>query len=461
MTFALFFGNRGFFPGEVVASARAEMAKVLKEKGYDYIMMDESLTRYGAVETIAEGRKYAEFLRENEGKYDGVILSLPNFGDENGMMAALENVKVPILVQAFRDEIGYLDHAHRRDAFCGKLAMCNVLRQRGIPFSLTKNFTVNPLDSEFKQDLDRFAAVCRVVNRMRLFRVGVFGARTTPFKTTRYDEVAFERKGITVEVFDLSLIFDMMDAVDPGVLLKTVEELKNYADFSGYALAKIENQARFVVAIRSMIAEYGLSAVAIRCWNEIEMRYGIAPCVGMSLLGNCGVPAACETDATNAVMMYAMSLASDEPVMLLDVNNNYEKDPEKCVLFHCGVAPRNLMREEARVGDHLSFEKSYGKGCGVGVALGALFTGEATLGSIKTENGEVSSCLAEGIITEDCFNEAFFGIYAVFKKHNLPEMLNYMAKNGYKHHMVVARGHVAEVVREAFTVYLGYDNDLL
>ena len=109
LTFALYFGNRGFFPETLIASARREMTDAVKKAGHDYILMDESATKYGAVETKGDGLKYAAFLRANAGKYDGVILCLPNFGDENGAVPALQDAGVPILIQAYRDKIGEMD----------------------------------------------------------------------------------------------------------------------------------------------------------------------------------------------------------------------------------------------------------------------------------------------------------------------------------------------------------------
>ncbi len=98
MVFALYFGNRGFFPGELIASAREEMTKAVKQAGFDCILMDENLTKFGAVETPEDGENYAKFLAQNKGKYDGVILCLPNFGDENGAITALCDCDVPILI---------------------------------------------------------------------------------------------------------------------------------------------------------------------------------------------------------------------------------------------------------------------------------------------------------------------------------------------------------------------------
>ena len=54
-TFALFFGNRGFFPETLIAGARAELEKRLKDLGYDSLLMPADATKFGAVEGAAEG----------------------------------------------------------------------------------------------------------------------------------------------------------------------------------------------------------------------------------------------------------------------------------------------------------------------------------------------------------------------------------------------------------------------
>lgn len=84
MRFALFFGNRGFMPAELIEGAREDMKKAVSDAGYEYLIMDREATRYGAVETREEGRIYAKWLKSHEGEYDGVILCQPIFIDENG-----------------------------------------------------------------------------------------------------------------------------------------------------------------------------------------------------------------------------------------------------------------------------------------------------------------------------------------------------------------------------------------
>ena len=101
MKFALFFGNRGFMPGELITGARADMIKAVTDAGYEYIAMDENLTRYGAIETRDEGRMYHDWLKSHEGEYDGVILCMPIFVDENGAAVVLKNNVPRYLIMAF------------------------------------------------------------------------------------------------------------------------------------------------------------------------------------------------------------------------------------------------------------------------------------------------------------------------------------------------------------------------
>lgn len=458
ITFALFFGNRGFFPPEPIAGAIAEMKQTVLECGFDYICCKESLTRYGAVETAAEGRIYAGFLEENRGKYDGVILCLPNFGDENGILAALGDVKVPILVQAYPDELGKMSFAERRDSMCGKFAACNILRQAGITYTLTRKFAVDPLSADFKNDLQNFAAVCRIVRGMRKFNIGAIGARKTAFKTVRVDELALQKKGINVETIDLSSVFGRMETAAAEKIAEAKAKILKAAEYHGDG-EKLLQLARLQAALEEITAEYSLDAIAIRCWDELPKYRGIVPCVNVGLLNDMGIPTACEVDIENAVMMKAVSLAADSACTLLDYNNNYGYDTDKSIMFHCGPVPVSMMKGKGRIGEHKMFVKTYG--CGTGINKGELKEGEVTFGSVKTENGEIYAFVSKGELTSDSFDEDFFGVGKVIHREGLNNVSNYMAENGYKHHLAVTYGNYAESIQEAFSKYLGYKSVIL
>lgn len=459
MTFALYFANRGFFPGELIDDARTELCKAVKDAGYDYIYAKSPDMRYGAVETPAEGKIFAEFLKENKGKFDGIIVSLPNFGDENGAMEALKEGDVPILIQAFPDDLDKMDFAHRRDAMCGKFAMCNVLRQARIPFTLTKNFVVSPSDASFQEDLHKFASVCRIVNGMRNFNIGIIGARTSAFKTVRIDEIALQNNGINVETFDLSEVFARMEKVTDTAIKEKIKEIENVTVFEGYPYEKLEKIGKLQVVLEDISKEYNLKAMAIRCWPEFQTITGIAPCTNVGILNEKGIATACETDVSNAIMMRALSLAADAPSMLLDFNNNYGNDKSKAIMFHCGPMAISLMKGKGKTIEHLMFKKSYGEGSGVGVNKGEMLSDIITFGSIRTENGKIKAFVADGKFKDDEISPEFFGSGKVVEKEGIYDISNYMAKNGYKHHLCITYNNYKECIKEAFATYLGYEVD--
>src|SRR5208337_5501016 len=153
-----------------------------------------------------EAKRCAELFRSKANAIDGVIVTLPNFGDERAIADTLRLVRlgVPVLLQATPDTPGKMGITHRRDSFCGKMSACNNLKQYGIPYSLTTLHTETPDAPEFAKDLAWFAAVCRVVNGLRNLRIGALGARPTAFNTVRYSEKLLEASGISVETLDLS-----------------------------------------------------------------------------------------------------------------------------------------------------------------------------------------------------------------------------------------------------------------
>ncbi|MHB0876740.1 MAG: L-fucose/L-arabinose isomerase family protein [Anaerolineae bacterium] len=458
-TFALFFGNRGFFPGSLMAGAREELPRKLKEWGYDSIVMPADATRHGAVETVAEGNAYAAFLRQHRGEYGGVILSLPNFGDENGAIAALKDAGVPILVQAYPDDLDKMAPETRRDAFCGKVSVMDVFVQNGLKFTALKPHTVSPLSDRFRANVDYFDRVCRVVAGFQNLRVGAIGARTSAFKTVRIDEIALQRHGITMETLDLSDVFARMQTVkadgsDYGAKATT---LKGYSSWSGVPEQAFDRLVRLGVVLDGVIEELDLQAIAVRCWVEMQSQLGISPCVLLSEINNRNIPAACEVDMGNAIAMHALSLASDGVVTCLDWNNNYGDDDDKCILFHCGPVPQAMMTGAGRISDHLILANSVGQGCGFGCNVGRIAPNDITFSSMLTDAGKLRFYLGQGKFTTDPIPADFFGCAGVAQIDKLQDVMQHVGKYGHRHHVSVTTGHVMAPVYEALRYYLGFE----
>lgn len=458
VTFALAFCNRGFMPGELIYGAREDMIKAVTEAGYGYIAMDAELTRYGGIETRDEGRLYAKWLKEHEGEYDGVIFSMPIFADENGAVTALQDAGVPILMQAYPDEIGKMDFAHRRDAFCGKFSVTDVFTQYQVPFTVLKPHVVHPLTEKFRENLRDFAAICRVVNGMKRFTIGCIGARTTAFKTTRFDEVGLQKNGITVESFDLSeLIYKVGEKADEDAAVTAkYEHLSGYADFTKVPEKNRLTLAKISVVIDEYIEEYHLDALALRCWNEMETILRVCPCVLLSELNDRGIAASCEIDLTSAISMRAMQLASEQPTAVLDWNNNYGEEENKLILFHCGSCAQSLMTKKGTVTEHKMFAKG-DPGSGWGTNEGRIRPFQTTLSNCLTVDGRIKIYASEAEFTDDPIEEAYFGCAGVCEIPDMEEKLIRLARGGFKHHTCVGVGHMKEILKEAFVTYLGYD----
>ena len=458
MTFALFFGNRGFFPQSLIVGARTEMVEVLKKHGFTALIMDEEDTPYGAIETPADGQKYANFLNKNRGSYDGVILCLPNFGDETGAIAALQDANVPILIQAYPDELNKMGFEQRRDAFCGKFSIMDVFYQYRLPFTTFKPHTVHPKSEKFAQHLENFSAVCRVVKGMKRMTVGAIGARTTAFKTVRFDEITLQQYGITTETLDLSEVFMRIRDIKTNIdRFKAKEKrLKNYTRWNGVPDVAIETLTKFSIVLDDIIEEYQMDAISLRCWLEIEKELKVSPCVLLSELNDRLIPAACELDVCNAIAMHALSLASGKSAMCLDWNNNYGDEDDKCIMFHCGPVAQNLMSDKGTIIEHPMFVKALGSGCAFGCNIGRIASGLITFASSKTENGQLIFYIGEGEFTKDKIAEEFFGCGGVAKIDNLQDILLNIGQQGYRHHVSVTADHVSISVREAWEKYLNY-----
>ena len=458
MKLALLVANRGFFPSSVIDSAREEMKQAAEKAGVELLIMDPSATRYGAVESRQDGEAYAKFLDQHCGEYDGLIICLPNFGDENGIKEAIKDVSVPILLQAYPDELGKLDFASRRDAFCGKLGLCAVLKQMQVPFVSGEPFVMHPLSEDFHKELMDFIAICRMVKRMRHMRIGVLGARTTAFKSVRFDEGAMESKGVDVETLDLTQIFAKMETIslnDPRMAdwEKEIKAISNTCDVPEYAII---NQCKLGIALEELQQEMKLDVMAIRCWSELQYEYKITPCTVMGILNKRQIPVVCETDVTNAPAMLALAMASETGVGCLDINNNYGNDPEKCILFHCGPLPIDLLCGPGHMEEHKMFTKTQGENCSWGVNVGRIKPGEITICGMRTENGEVRYFVEKAEVLDIKVDEGFFGTYGVTQIPRLQTKLRHMAEEGFRHHAIITAGDQTRRIREALSKYLGY-----
>ena len=461
LTFGIVVGTRNYFNSALAVDVRASLLKEIKSQGHDYVILDENETETGSIETREDGKKCAKIFRAHRDCIDGIIISLPNFGFEIGIInsISLSELNVPILVQACDDENDKVTLDKRRDAFCGKLSVCNNLYQYNIPFTDTTFHTYSIESETFKKDLAYFAGVCRVVNGMRKARIGAIGTRPAGFQTCRASEKILQSTGITVVPVDLSeILASALKIDDQAAILKSrLNEIKAYARVPREYEDKLITQAKFGLAIDEWVDENEIDATAIQCWDSLEKNYGCAACVSMSMMGEKMQPSACETDIAGAVSMYALMLASGTPPALLDWNNNFAEDRNKCVCTHCGNFPKSFTKNDLELGTLGVLGNQLGKVNTFGAVKGKVTEGPFTFFRISTDDnfGIIKSYLGEGMITNDPYG--MDGGIAVTEVENLQSLMKYMCKNGFEHHVAMTRGNVASIIDEAITSYLGWD----
>jgi L-fucose isomerase-like protein len=459
MTMGVIIGNRGFFPDQLAKSGREEIIQALAKAGIDSIVLGPEDSKHGAVETHEEAKRCAALFKKHADKIDGVIVSLPNFGDERAIADTLRLARlgVPVLVQATPDDASKMTILHRRDSFCGKMSACNNLRQYGIPYSLTRLHTVALDSQDFQADLAWFAATCRIVNGFRNLRIGSIGARPTAFNTVRYSEKMLENNGISVETLDLSEVFGRIGKLkedNAGVQAK-LAEIKKYASTQNVPEAALVKMAKLGYVVDDWMKQTDLQVTAVQCWTSMEEYFGVVPCTIMSMMSNKLLPAACEVDVCGTLSMHALALASETPSALLDWNNNYGDDPNKAVCFHCSNLPKHFF-QDIRMDFQEIIAGTVGKENTFGTVVGRVKPGAMSFARFSTDDtsGVMRGYVGQGEFTSDSLNT--FGGVGVVQIPHLQKLLHYICENGFEHHVAANFSTTAGAVHEAAVRYLGW-----
>ena len=459
-TFGVIVGNRGFFPDVLARDGRQEVLQVLEKAGYKTVCLTPQDTKHGSVETLQDARKCADLFRQHRDEIDGIIVSLPNFGDERGVAntVRMAGLDVPVLIHAFPDEPEKMLMGGRRDSFCGKISVCNNLWQYGIHFTLTSRHTVAPRSDFFGNDVKAFAATCRILKGLKNARVGVLGARPAAFNTVRFSEKLLEQAGISVETLDLSEVFGRIGRLkdDDAKVQAKLSGIGGYVPTAGVPAPSLMKMAKFGVVVDDWMKDNALAGTSVQCWTAMEEFFGVVPCTLMSMMSNNLLPRACETDMVGMLGMYVLQLASGDPSAIVDWNNNFGEDPDKAVIFHCSNLPKHFF-EEAKMDFQEIIAGSVGKANTFGTVVGTLKAGPMTFCRASTDDlhGRMRAYVGEGEITSDKLKS--FGGYGVVRIPQLQQLLQHVCKNGYEHHVAVNRSQYGRAIVDALANYKGWE----
>ena len=461
MTFGVVVGNRGFFPDHLAKTGREDIISVLEAAGAKAIVLSPEESKYGAVETYEESKRCAELFKKHAEEIDGIIVTLPNFGEERGIVDAirLSGLKVPVLVQATPDRSDDMTIAVRRDSFCGKMSACNNMMQYGINYSLTTLHTEAVTSPEFKTDLEWFSQVCRIVKGLKNLKIGAIGARPAAFNTVRYSERILETAGISVDPIDLSEIFGRIAKLkdNDDLAQAKLAAIKGYVSTQGIPDEALLKMAKLGAVVESWMKQTNCTISAIQCWTSMEEFFGVVPCTVMSMMSDNLIPSACEVDVPGTLSMYMLALASGTPSALLDWNNNYGSDPNKCVCFHCSNLPKHFFKD-VRMDFQQIIAGTVGKLNTFGTCEGRVKAGAMSFARFSTDDrrGVIRGYTGPGAFTDDPLET--FGGAGVAEIPQLQKLLKYICREGFEHHVAANFSDVSKAIHEAATRYLGWES---
>lgn len=460
-TLGVIIGNRGFFPDSVARDGRTEILAILDKMGFDTVCLTPEDTKFGTVETYADAKACAELFHNNAGRIDGILVSLPNFGDERGVANAIRfsGLKVPVLVHAYPDDLAKFAIGQRRDGFCGKFSVCSNLKQYKIPFTLTTKHVEAPTSSWFKDDINKFGATCRVVRGLTNSRFGAIGLRPAPFNSVRFSEKLLEESGITIDVIDMVDVLGRAQRLSDsdGAVQSKLTAIRKYADVGAAPASSLLKMAKFGAVIDNWIAENDLAGTAVQCWTGLQEYFGITPCTLMSMMGNSLKPSACEVDIAGVIAMYTLQLASGSPSAIVDWNNNYADEEDKCVLFHCSNYPKDFYEEAPKMDDHAILGTIFDKSITWGALQGRIKSDPCTLLRMSTDdqNGKLTGYVTEGKMTQDPAHT--WGGIGVVHVPDLEGLLHFICDQNFEHHVSINLSAVGAAIADALRGYLGWE----
>ncbi len=461
VTLGLVIGSWAFFSPAPCLESRNETLAHFARLGIKALILPYEATANGAVQSIPDAELYASFFKQHRDGIDGLVICLPNFGDEIAIVELVNRAKpiVTILLQASNDKVDKVSISQRRDAFCGKISVTNNFCQYGVPFTETSSQTCDTFGAEFGADLERFFRLCRTVKGLRGARLGAIGARTEAFQTMRNSEKLLQASGVMVVTVDLSEMIGAAGRVSDtdADLITKLAKIKAYGTIPAHIKPEqISKQAKWSLAVDRWIEDNGCNASAIQCWRSLQDNFGCATCLTMSMMGEELMPSACEVDIMGALSMYALALASGVPPAILDWNNNYRSEVDKCVCTHCGNFPRKFIGSTPEISELDVLGAVIGREKCFGAVKGKVKAGDMTFFRVSSDDraGTLKTYLGQGAFTDDPL--PMDGGIAVSHVKDLRKLMRFVTQTGFEHHVAMVRGHHADVVSEAVNRYLNW-----
>lgn len=440
--------RRSIFSAPDAIKYRGLTAQRLTELGVDFVDITD-INEEGLLYNDADMLKIAEKFKAE--KIDGLFLPHCNFGTEYECARLAKELGVPVLLWGPLDEHPEPDGTRLRDTQCGLFATGKVLRRFGVPFTYMTNCRLE--DPVFERGLRDFMAVCNVVKTFRHIRILQISTRPFDFWSTMCNE------GELLEKFNIQLApIPMGELVDEvrknlGNVAETQEVMTYCRANMNIAIKddELEKVAAMKVAMKHLAEKYGCNAIAIQCWNQLQMELGIMPCAANALLNEEGIPTVCETDIHGAITALLVEAAGMGQVrsFFADWTIRHPDCPNGELLQHCGPWPISVAGEKPTITYPLAFDHP-------GSITAEAKHGDVSLVRFDGDLGQYSLLLghAKGID-----GPKGMGTYLWVEVDNIKRLEAKLVEGPYIHHCVGIHKDVVPVLYEACK-YIGVKPDL-
>lgn len=450
--------SRDCFPITLSERRREAVSQACSKKG---INVYQAKT---IVENEKDVLKALDELKNNN--INSLVVYLGNFGPEGPETLLAQNFNGPVMFAAAAEESMNSLIDGRGDAYCGMLNASYNLGLRKLKVYIPE-YPVGDAE-EIADMIGEFVDIARIMLGLSKLKIISFGPRPQDFLACNAPIKPLYDLGIEImENSELDL-FEAFNAHkdDPRIpeVIKDMEKELGQGNKYPGILPKL---AQYEITLMDWYEKHlGMSSYAIfanKCWPAFQTQFGFVPCYVNSRLASRGIPVSCEVDIYGALSEYILTLATNMPATLLDINNTVPKDMYEAnrdkfgnykltdlfMGFHCGNTPACHMKYASmryQLIMHRLLEPDKEPDITRGTLEGAIRPGEVTIFRLQsTADCNLRSYVAQGEVMDvDPNSFGGIGIFAVkemarFYRHVL------IAKR-YPHHAGIGFKHAGKAL---------------
>ncbi|MHC4798449.1 MAG: L-fucose/L-arabinose isomerase family protein, partial [Planctomycetota bacterium] len=283
-------------------------------------------------------RRIAKQMRASD--IEAAVFDIPVFAFPNFSLLAAKVLGLPVLLSSPKEG--------KLPGLGGIMAAHGAMQQIGIK---SKKIWGDPLqEPDLMSTLSAFCRASGVIERMKGSVYGLIGGRSIGMNTGAVSTQQWMSWfGVDVEHIDqLEMVRRAKDVDEDEVERGYAWMVEHMGKVSTEGKAEpqhVKEQIRHYLAMRSIIDDFGLDFVGIKCHYDLS-EYYVTSCVNAMLLNDpydwrgpkASTAMACEADSDGALTMQILKLISGYPSLLFDARS-YDFENEVLVCCNCGAQP--------------------------------------------------------------------------------------------------------------------------